>query len=213
MREETGGQQVSGSAGRPPGMGEAPVIDLDAPSRHARPPLSHQDPLWHPWRSFRSAHVPLPLVLALLAGAGAVAGVGTYQWQARQQRLADESVAAVLVLGKNEVAGGEREGSLVRAESSVIVVNHGPLPVEVTDIRASKGGLGLSSVRSDVVRPGAQPFSVRLTLDCTARMSNEPVPVVISVRTEDGTSRQVTSRMAATPWQVAFGGMCPHPPR
>ncbi|WP_143194436.1 hypothetical protein [Micromonospora sp. CB01531] len=213
MREDTGRQQVSGSAGQPSGTGEAPMIDLDAPSRQAQPPLSHQDPLRHPWRSFRSARVPLPLVLALLVGAGAVAGVGTYQWQARQQRLADESAAAVLVLGKNEVAGGEREGSLVRAESSVIVVNHGPLPVEVTDIRASKGDLGLSSVRSDVVRPGAQSFSVRLTLNCTARVPNEPVPVVISVRTEDGTTRQVTSRMAATPWQFAFNGMCEQLPR
>lgn len=187
------------------------MIDLGVPPEQS-PPV-HRDRLRHPWRSFRSAHVPLPLVLALLVGTGAVAVVGTERWQARQQRLADESTAALLVLGRTDWAGGGREGQLARIETSVTVVNYGPLPVEVTDIRAGRSDLTISPVAPDLVRPGARPFSVRMTVSCAARVSNQPVPIVISVRTADGKSRQVTSVMAVTPWQYAFNVICRDSPR
>lgn len=156
---------------------------------------------------------PAAAGLALLIGTGAVAGAGTYRWQTRQQRLADESIASLLVLGTTGWASDGQEGQLVWVDSSVTVVNYGPLPVEVSGIRAARGNLTISPVGPDVVRPGALPLRVRLTLSCAARVSNEPVPIVISVRTADGTPRQVTSVMAATPWQNAYDAVCRKFPR
>ncbi|MEU2611362.1 hypothetical protein ABZ570_07230 [Micromonospora sp. NPDC007271] len=211
MREQTGdGRQVFVSADERPDLRDSPVIDLDAtPEQPAHPEPGRQ---LHGWQAFRSRRVSLPLVLALLLGTAAVAGVGTYRWQARQQRLAAESVASLLVLGQAEMTSGSGDGTVGRIESSVMVVNSGPLPVEVTDIRAAKDGLALKSVKPDVVRPGVGRFTVWLTVDCTTAVPNESVPVTLSVRTANGKSREVTFHLPARPWQFAFESMCLPPP-
>ncbi|MFU8855096.1 hypothetical protein ACNAW0_29645 [Micromonospora sp. SL1-18] len=211
MRGQTGdGRQVFMSTHERPDLRDTPVIDLDATREQPAP--SEQDPQRQGWRALRSKRVSLPLVLALLVGTAAVAGVGTYRWQARQQRLADASVASLLVLGQAEMASGGRDGSLARIESSVMVVNSGPLPVEVIDIRVAKDSLALESVSPDVVRPGVRWFTVWLTIDCTKEVVTESVPVSMSVRTADGHSRSLSFQVPPRPWQYAFESMCLPPP-
>ncbi|MEU3452027.1 hypothetical protein ABZ671_00080 [Micromonospora sp. NPDC006766] len=207
MREQTGDrQQVFVSAHDRPDGREAPVIDLGAMRDQSADPEPDQER--HAWQALRSTRVSLPLVLAVLLGTAAVAGIGGYRWQARQQRLADESVASVYILPQAAIAQVERDGPLVKVKSSVIVVNSGPLPVEVTDIQASKDNLALQVADPDVVRPGVRWFSVWVTVNCTTAVPNEPVPVVISVRPPDGKTRDVTFQVPPSPWQYASDSMC-----
>ncbi|MEU8259106.1 hypothetical protein AB0C02_00570 [Micromonospora sp. NPDC048999] len=211
MREQTGdGRQMFGSAHERPDSRDASVIDLG--TMWEQPAQPEPDRQRHGWQALRSKRLPLLLVLALLLGAAAVTGVGTYRWQARQQRLADESVASVFVLPQTEITGAERDGSLARIKSSVIVVNSGPLPVEVTDIRTSTDNLTLRAVDPDLVRPGVRWFTVWVTVNCTTAVPNETVPVVITVRPADGNSRDITFQVPPRPWEYAFESMCLPPP-
>ncbi|MEV1329107.1 hypothetical protein AB0J20_05970 [Micromonospora costi] len=148
------------------------------------------------------------LVVALLAPAAVVGGVATRWWTTRHQRLADESIVSVQVLGEGDLMGGGGGGELVEVTSSVLVMNLGPLPVEVTGLHVAHTPLTLESVRSDVVRPGTRPFTVRLTLSCAAGVPSEPVQVVVSLRTADGTSRRTSSLMSTKPWRYAYDAMC-----
>ncbi|SCF37633.1 hypothetical protein GA0074695_6286 [Micromonospora viridifaciens] len=211
VREQTGdGRQEFVSTHEGPDVGDTPLIDLGA--TREQPAQSEPGRQRHGWLALRSRHIPLPLVLALLLGTAAVTGAGTYRWQARQQRLAAESVVSLLVLGQAEMTSGSGHGSMARIESSVMVVNSGPLPVEITDIRAAQTGRLLRSVKPDVVRPGVGWFTVWLTVDCSTAVPNESVPVTASVRTADGKSRDVTFHLPPRPWQFAFESMCLPPP-
>ncbi|WP_157740077.1 hypothetical protein [Micromonospora narathiwatensis] len=212
MREQTGnGRQVFVSTHERPDQRDTPVIDLDA--TREQPACPDPDGQRHGWQALRSRQVSLPLVLALLLGTAAAAAVGTYRWQARHQRLAEESAASVYVLAQAEIAGVERDGPLARIKSSVIVANTGPLPVEVTDIQAVEGSLALSAVGPDVVRPGLRSFAAWVTVDCTTPVPNESVPVVISVRPADGKPRDLTYQVPPRPWQYAYESVCLPPPQ
>ncbi len=211
VREQTGDrQQASVSTHEQLDVRDTSVIDLGA--TWEQPTQPEADRRRHGWQALRSRQVSLPVVVALLLGTAAVVGVGTYRWQARQQRLADESVTSVFVLPQTEISGAERDGALARIKSSVIVVNSGPLPVEITDIRSATDNLALRAVGPDVVRPGVRWFTVWVTVTCTTAVPNESVPVTISVRPEGGKLRDITYHVPPSPWQYAFESMCLPPP-
>ncbi|MGK5742096.1 hypothetical protein [Micromonospora sp. URMC 103] len=212
MRDGGGRQRVEPVDGRS-SDGDGPLIDLDAtrPGQPAPPALPAR--LRASWRRWRSRRIPLPLVVVLLVPAAVAGGVATRWWTVRHDRLADESTVSLQVVGEGQMTGGGGSGPLAEVTSSILVVNSGPLPVELTDLRVAHGPLTLRSLRSDVVRPGTRPFTVRLTFSCADGVPNEPVPVVVSVRTADGTSRRTSSLMATKPWQYAYDVLCRAPGR
>ncbi len=169
---------------------DGPVIvlsDLDS----LDPPARRRHPL-----TTRRFSV-LALAAVLLAGI-ALGGVASYVWQAERARIADEAALELVLLPDqstpSDVSG---DASLVQFRQRLTVMNLGPLPVEVTDVRGQEGGievLGLSESR--VINPGVSQLELNLRVSCVPSTLNQPVTVEMTVRNRsDGTTGRRLTRV------------------
>lgn len=200
-----GGEQAAFQA-----LQDEPMIDLGSMANGEVAPLHGRQPLR--WRNSLSKSISLPMAVVIAAVIAAAAGAVTHYWELQKQRLAEQSALSIALLGGDlGIVGGWDSGSPGRVLTSVIVVNLGPMPVEVASIRAATEGLSLLSVNAAVVKPGITSVMVWLRLDCSVRMGNDPISAAISVRTADGNSRHTASLIPAKPWQQAFDIACVKP--
>jgi hypothetical protein len=146
----------------------------------------------------------LLVVLGLLVLAGA--GLLWFQDRAADRALRDRVVLeTTLVISSSSMSppGGS-------VHYFVLVRNAGPLPVSVTGVAASAGGLRLR-MRDDRERripAGSRveiPLSVRLTCPGRADATPMDLPATVGVRREDGgsTTRRVRLRPAGLALDVA----------
>jgi hypothetical protein len=194
-----------------------PVFDLDVRSEDELHQLSLRGQVQHGWRRVGAARISALLAFVLLVGGAVVAGSVTHWWDLRQQRLAQEAVVSLVALvPASSVERGGGDGRRAEIEARLALANSGPLPVEVSDLRATQDGFALRMEgTSRLVRPGVSSVIVQVTLDCMAGMPREPVRVLMSVRTMDGKLHQASSLMVvvSTPWSENFDWTCEPPSR
>jgi hypothetical protein len=127
------------------------------------------------------------LVIGLAAG-----GMTAYVGPAERTRLADEAAVELILLADSslptEVSVGDR---LLRFRQELTVVNTGPLPVEVTDVRGKDSGIEVRGTTSrQVIEPGvAQPVELNLTVSCAPKTLGQLVWVNVTVLTRSSGSR------------------------
>ncbi|HEX5543511.1 MAG TPA: hypothetical protein VFX60_18485 [Micromonospora sp.] len=124
------------------------LISTDAPPA---PPAGLSRP--RIWRRLRSTRVSVGSLVLAVAAAGALGAIVTDRWQAQQRRLAEESTVSLVALPANTVPTfGSREVDQLQLEGRLVVVNSGPLPVEIDTLYARQDGLTLQGTGAGNVK-------------------------------------------------------------
>lgn len=109
------------------------------------------------------------------------------------------------------LTGSGTPGRVTDLRGEIVVVNSGPLPVEILEVRGGIGGLWLDSPpKPHSVPPGFLRVPVFAALTCGTGIPAEPVPLWITVRTADGRTRQVscTLVLADSSWMTFLAQGC-----
>lgn len=176
--------------------------------------LALDDPAWSPdadeardepslsewvttlWRRIPDRRIVVPavagaLVLGLLVGVSA-----THGWRDRGERIAAEREVFV-VATPNTAPTGESRLEDARAETLTYLdlTNRGRLPVTMVGIRVDAAGVTTRPLRNPLVlatgRPRTLPVAVRIDCPVFARGSDGRVRLLGTVRTADGSEREV----------------------
>ncbi|HEX5598951.1 MAG TPA: hypothetical protein VFX61_23490 [Micromonosporaceae bacterium] len=172
---------------------ELGVVATETPP--APPPRFHRP---QAWRRLKSTRVSIGALVLAVAAAAALGATVTNRWQAQQQRSAEESTVSLVVLTSNAhpTLGGRGTG-WIRLEARLVVVNSGPLPIEIDTLYGRQDGLTLQGTESESVKPGSfRLLPVTIVVDCPARPSAKPVEVEMSVRTVDDRKHRHLSRVS-----------------
>ena len=170
------------------------VIDLDRPAT-VRPTPARR----------RAANV-VAAVAVFVAG-----GAGTSVWDSWQAGRARSSEVSVLVLADTGprandagvggvVAGGKVvDASLTRR---VTLVNAGPLPIDVREVRFSRGGLTVRTAEKQrLIRQGQAVQAVAdIRVVCARGLPIGRLPVELAVRTNDDRERTAVVVLDARDW-------------
>jgi hypothetical protein len=178
-----------------------PLVDLDRPAP-ARPAADPGVRLRSGLRRLRAGRLQVSAVALATVVGGVVGGVGVHRFEAGQRKDAQASTVAVgaqLVEPTN--MGGGTAGGTATMVANMTLVNLGPLPIEVQDFAAARGGLTFGNPsQQGTVRPGFRTFAVTISFACASRhISSEPVPLHLRVRTADGVTRTVDSELEINP--------------
>jgi hypothetical protein len=201
-------RQVLLSVDAKPGRSDELMIDLGADVVERERPRSRL-------RHLTRARVPVvALLLALVAGVG-VGGAITYQWQAHQRRLADESAVSLLVLANpccpTVVAD---DVAPLSYRDRITVVNTGPMPVDVSAPLAKLNGFYLQGAEAEQhVKAGvAEQVEIELSVDCMIGVPSEAFPISLTVRTADGVTHQASYLVDLSGTRLAdlIGTNCPN---
>ncbi len=181
---------------------DIPELDLDA-TDVVETGRGEEAPRWRepavPWWGV----VPVAVAVAVVA-----AGL-THGWDERQDRRARQAVVALSVVipedaGTNGGGGGEEFGY----NSSVQVLNTGPLPIELGALSTTSPGIVLHGNARNTVVPagGAQRVDVDFGIHCPGWVHGQPVDIRVAVRTADGVQRAVNRKVVlrGTEWDDAL---------
>lgn len=179
-------------------------MDLDAV-----PALSGVRPPW--WK----ARVPVLVVALLLVVTGVLASAVTHRWQAwRDGRVlrVEAMVPAAAPGSAFSVSYADTPDQAAYLPTSLLIVNSGPLPVEVISVVADQNGLSVSPAEgAKLIRPGVDSIGVIVALECPASVvPDAPLPLTMRVRMPDGRTVELVSQLTVrgTPWAAHLDGSC-----
>ncbi|GAB7052970.1 hypothetical protein [Catenuloplanes indicus] len=160
----------------------------------------------------RRAGVSVPLVaVVLVAGAAGGAVLGA-RWEHDRTRR-ERSAVVTLVLQPGETPR-HTGGNLLRTQLTgpVLLINAGPLPVEVRAFQGAATGITLTGIeRQRRIAPGvATTMEAVAVVDCNPGVPLAPVPVDVWVTTDDGVTRQTRQLLGlkGTGWDDAASRAC-----
>lgn len=186
------------------------VLDLGEIDAHPQQP---EDKVRYGWRWLVSTRVSALAAVGLLLLGGVVGGLGTYSWQTIQRRQAAESAVSVLVFIEPESSAiGSRSGQQLRIAGRLLVVNTGPLPLDIRNLWVDEQWIKLHNTGQLHVLAGAL-VSVHVTVmvNCAIRQHPQHVAVQMLVETVRKGSQQASYPMAVrgTRWYGFVDEACP----
>lgn len=182
------------------------MIDLDEPIRQpAESGAATSD------RLTARRRMTLRLVAAFVVGV-VLGGFGvSHLRDARDQRERNAVVALVAVPRSANFGGSSSQGS-VQLSGALMVINAGPAPITVRGVKAERRGVVIRSIEhSRLIPPGGTgQVVVELRFECSTAFQPEPLPLRVSVETQDEKVREVTYPVAlfGSDWQRDALGMC-----
>lgn len=162
------------------------------------------------WRRLLATRVPALATVGLVLLGAVGGGLATHYWETERRNQAAESTIAVMVFvdpadstgsySYEPLAGG---AGRIRASGSVLLVNTGPMPVQVAHIRADGEGFGLRGSQGHVPAASAATMRVRYTVDCGTKDALMQVTARLEVEMLDGGRQEVQRPLliAGTSWE------------
>ena len=140
----------------------------------------------------------LRLVAAFVVGV-VLGGFGVSQLRdSRDQRERNAVVAFVAFPQSGDSGSAASEGS-VRLSGYLALANAGPGPITVRQVHAKRPGVVIHSIGSPRLLPAGNTgqLAVELWFECSvARLQREPLPLGLSVETDDKQGREVSYPVA-----------------
>ncbi|MFG2167905.1 hypothetical protein [Micromonospora chersina] len=186
------------------------MIDLDEQSRQpAESGTATSD------RLMARRTITLRLVAAFVVGV-VLGGFGVSQLRdSRDQREQNAVVALVAVPQSADFGGSSYSQGSVQLSGLLMVINAGPAPTTVRGVQAERPGVAMHSIGQARRLPpgGAGQLVIELRFECSVAFRPEPLPLRISVETEDKDVREVAYPVAlvGSDWERDALDLCgPH---
>jgi hypothetical protein len=162
------------------------------------------------------SHMTVSMALAGLTAAAATGGVGAHAWDAHQEQVDRDTISLSLGLDPALTSIGDRDRMSARSDTvdinaGVVVTNTGPLPVEMSGVRANLPGLTLIGGPAQTIPAGSTTtVTTSVMIRCAVEVPTQPITVSASVRTANGKTHATALPLpdAGTQWQRLDGPLC-----